>query len=161
MLLDGARNATGLCWGVSQTEAYLSWISSGCYRSLSFTICVSMLSWYLVHLGVVVSVVPEYKLGIYSDRGQCPVSKGEGKTVFLGFLLKDAHSNAQNARSGDFSAYRRQTDKPIALPLAHVCGVKIGLKHKAALNWTIQREARLLQMSRRERLATEGRDTSW
>ena len=86
-------NFTGLCWGVPQTEAYLPWVSSGCYRSLSFTVCITG-SLLLGPLGVVCRR-GEYKLRIYSDRGQCPASRGESKTVFLGFLLKDATLGSQ------------------------------------------------------------------
>ena len=66
------------------------WVSSGCYRST--IIYCNALSGYLVHLPKVGVVYrrDKYKLRIYSDRGQCPASRGEGKTVSLDFLLKDA-----------------------------------------------------------------------
>ena len=56
------------------------------------------LTWlYLIHLPEVGAVCRrgEYKPGIYSDRGQCPVSRSNGNTVFLDFLRKDAKISSQ------------------------------------------------------------------
>ena len=55
--------------------------------------------WDLINLPKVGEVCRrgEYKLGIYSDRSQCPASRGKGtcKTVFLDFVHQDVIFSSQ------------------------------------------------------------------
>ena len=94
MLLDGMSWPLLECHNLKLTSlgSHLSAMGHYVYSMRS-----NALSGTLVHLPKegVVCRHGEYKLGIYSVRGQCPASRGESKTVFLSFLLRGTILSSQ------------------------------------------------------------------